>query len=103
LLFSVLANVMIAMCAFVSVVLFFRSRSLLQKPPVATQRPRASVVDPGRSLESDFNRPQPALRSVDEAAAQRQARGRAARRPAQRQGVEQPFGLDLVNGHVETA
>jgi hypothetical protein len=103
LLFSVLANVVIAMCAFVSVVLFFRSRSLLQKPPVAQQRPRASVGDAGRSLESDFNRPQPALRSIDEPTARRQARSRVARRPVQRRGVEQPFGLDLGNGHVETA
>jgi len=71
LLFSVLANVLIAMCAFVSVVLFFRSRSLLQKPLVAQQRPRASVGDADRSLESDFNRPQPALRSLDEPTAQR--------------------------------
>jgi hypothetical protein len=91
------------MCAFLSVVLFFRSRSLLQKPPVAQQRPRAAVGDADRSLESDFNRPQPALRSLDEPNAQRQVRGRADRRPVQRRGVEQPLGINLGNGHVEPA
>ena len=44
LLFSVVANAVISVCAFLSLVLFFKSRNILQKPTVALQRQGAGAI-----------------------------------------------------------
>jgi hypothetical protein len=63
LLFSVVANVLISICAFVSVVLFFKSRTILQKPRVAFRRAREPVTDDAASPRRNFDRPQRSLRT----------------------------------------
>jgi hypothetical protein len=62
LLFSVIANVSISICAFVSVVLFFKSRSILQKPSVAFRRGRVPLTNGNAPLSRNFSRPQSSLR-----------------------------------------
>lgn len=57
LLFSVVANALISICAFVSVVLFFRSRTILQRPAEASQVPPGIVTDRGEHAPGDFAGP----------------------------------------------
>jgi hypothetical protein len=63
LLFSVIANVSIATCAFVSVVLFFKSRTILQNPGAAYHRGRVPLTDGAAPLGRNFSRPQRSLRN----------------------------------------
>jgi hypothetical protein len=108
LLFSVLANVLISLCAFVSVALFFRSRAILQKPLVATQRQR--VFAAGDAASSDLSRPQHALRVGEQPRREAHANGRSTgRRTTRRRSADEghtggaSLDLNLGNGRVEFA
>src|SRR5262249_48408316 len=63
LLFSVVANVLISICAFVSVVLFFKSRIVLQEPIGMLQRTHASMANGTASSRQNINRAQRSLRT----------------------------------------
>src|SRR5262249_48058355 len=63
LLFSVVANVLISICAFVSVVLFFKSRIVLQEPVGVLQRTQASLANGTASPRQNINRAQRSLRT----------------------------------------
>jgi hypothetical protein len=94
LLFSVVANALISVSAFVSLVLFFRSRNILQKS--ALQRQRGSAIGSGASLARDFNRPQHVLRTSE----QRWAETQTARRSVKRRGTHR---RSKENGHATSA
>ena len=63
LLFSVVANALISICAFVSVVLFFKGHNILQKPAVASPQRRGSAINSTAVPERNFDRPQHALQT----------------------------------------
>jgi hypothetical protein len=66
LLFSVVANVVISVAAFVSLVLFFRGRSILQDPAVKCEQQGVPAMRSAPSLVPDFNRPKDLLRTHDQ-------------------------------------
>jgi hypothetical protein len=66
LLFSVIANVVISVSAFVSLVLFFRGRSILQDPAVTSEQQGVPAMRSAPSLVPDFNRPKDLLRIDDQ-------------------------------------
>ena len=110
LLFSVVANALISICAFVSVVLFFKSRTVFQKPAALPQRTQESTVNCAALPRRDVNRPQHSLRTKDRPRAETQAaetfaRRRAAlrRRAEERQEADASPNLHLVDGQVEPA
>jgi hypothetical protein len=110
LLFSVVANAVISVCAFVSLVLFFRSRNILQKPAVALQRQRGSATASAASPERDFNQPQRTLRTGDQRGTETQAAARSTRRrgthgqcAADGHTTGPSIDLHLGDGHVEHA
>src|SRR5258708_24411476 len=72
LLFSVVANVLISICAFVSVVLFFKSRTVLQKPAAVLQRTQECTANGAASPTRGFNRLQHSLRTNDHPTAEPQ-------------------------------
>jgi hypothetical protein len=57
LLFAVIANALISICAFVSVALFFKSRIILQRPPPASRRRHESVTNGAAAPRRIFHRP----------------------------------------------
>jgi hypothetical protein len=57
LLFAVIANALISICAFVSVALFFKSRIILQRPPPAFRRRHESVTNGAGAPRRIFHRP----------------------------------------------
>jgi hypothetical protein len=103
LLFSVVANVMISVGAFLSLVLFFRSHNILQQSGVALHR-RGSRIVGTVTPERDLNQPRQALHTDKQAAA-----SLARRRGAQRQSAGNGHGpgaslkLHLGDGHAEPA
>jgi hypothetical protein len=104
LLFSVVANAVISVCAFLSLVLFFRSRNILQKPGVALQRQSGSPIVRTATPERDLNQPQHALQTETQAAG-RSARRRGAHRQSAGNGhaTGASLKLHLGDGHVEPA
>src|SRR5262245_29112296 len=109
LLFSVVANVLISICAFVSVVLFFKSRIVLQVPIGALQRTQASMAN-GTAPPQNINRAQRSLRTNARSKAEPQMAATVTeeRRPLSRRAeeVKQPdvsLDLHLADGHVEPA
>ena len=56
LLFAVIANALISICAFVSVALFFKSRIILQQPPAAFRHRQAAVGNGGEPPRRLFHR-----------------------------------------------
>ena len=109
LLFSVVANALISVSAFVSLVLFFRSRSILQKPAVTLQRQSKFATGNAASSAHDFNQPQYVLRIGNQRRTANTA-GRAIRqRGAHGQSGENGYAtgtsldLDLVKGRVNPA
>src|SRR5262245_2146056 len=110
LLFSVVANVLISICAFVSVVLFFKSRIVLQEPVGALQRTQASMADGTASPRQNINRAQRPLRTNARSKAEPQMAATVTeeRRPLSRRAEEVkqpdvPLDLHLADGHVEPA
>jgi hypothetical protein len=92
LLFSVVANAVISVCAFLSIVLFFKSRNILQKPVVALQRQGAGAIGTPATAILDLTHRQHALpteRPTQTQGAERSARPRGSA-PRQSAG----------NGHV---
>jgi hypothetical protein len=110
LLFSVVANVLISICAFVSIVLFFKSRTVLQKPAAVLQRTQESTAKGAASPTPGFNRLQRSLRTNGQPGAEPQTAGVVThRRSALRRRGEKgrqtgtPLDLHLADGHVEPA
>ena len=64
LLFSVVANALISICAFVSVVLFFKGRSIFQKRPVTLPTQRECVSDIGTPSRRSFNLHQRSVQTI---------------------------------------
>ena len=92
LLFSVVANAVVSVCAFLSLVLFFKSRNILQKPAVALQRQGAGAIGTPATAILDLTHQQHALpteRPTQTQGAERSARPRGSA-PRQSAG----------NGHV---
>jgi hypothetical protein len=109
LLFSVVANAVVSACAFVSLVLFFRSRNILQKPASAPQRQRGSAIGSAVLSERDLQ-PQRALRTGDHRGIGAQAAGRSTNRRSTHMrpamdghGTGASLDLNLGDGHVEPA
>jgi hypothetical protein len=107
LLFSVVANGLISVSAFVSLVLFFRSRSILQKPVVTPQRQSKSAIGSAASSAHDFNQPQYVLRTGNQRRTATHTAGRSIRqRGTHGQSGENGYAtgasldLDLGEGHV---
>jgi hypothetical protein len=110
LLFSVVANVLISICAFVSIVLLFKSRTVLQKPAAVLQRTQESTAKGAASPTPGFNRLQRSLRTNGQPGAEPQTAGVVThRRSALRRRGEKgrqtgtPLDLHLADGHVEPA
>ena len=109
LLFSVVANAVISVCAFLSIVLFFKSRNILQKPAVAVQRQGGAAIATNASAKLDLTQPQhtlPTERAAQTQSAERSARPRGGA-PRQSAGnghaTHRPLKLHLGDGHVEPA
>ena len=109
LLFSVVANALISICAFVSVVLFFKGRNILQKPAAASPQRRGSAINSAAVPERDFDRPQHALQTGQHGT-ETQSSGRSARRrrvPGRSAeaalGAGTHLDLHLGDGHVKPA
>ena len=109
-LFSVVANVLISICAFVSIVLFFKSRTILQKPAAVLQRTQECTANGAASPRWGFNRLQRSLRTNDQTRAEPQTAGtvtqrRSALRRRTKKGQQTgiPLDLHLADGHVEPA
>src|SRR5262245_62934180 len=81
LLFSVVANVLISICAFVSVVLFFKSRIVLQEPVGVLQRTQGSIANGAASPRQNINQPQRPLRQTARSKAEPQVAAPVAKRP----------------------
>jgi hypothetical protein len=77
LLFSVVANALISICAFVSLVLFFTSCCILRKP--AIQRQREPENGPTRPLARDLDGPRDVLRTHEERGTEAQSARRSMR------------------------
>jgi hypothetical protein len=110
LLFSVVANALISVSAFVSLVLFFRSRSILQKPAVTLQRQSKSAIGNAASAAHDSKQPQYVLRTGNQRRTVTHTAGRAIRqRGTHGQSGENGYAtnasldLDLVKGRVNPA
>jgi hypothetical protein len=110
LLFSVVANVLISICAFVSIVLFFKSRTILQKPAAVLQRTQECTANGAASPTRGFNRLQRSLRTNDQPRAEPQTAGTVTqrrnalrRRTKKGQQTGMPLDLHLADGHVEPA
>jgi len=110
LLFSVVANVLISICAFVSVVLFFKSRIVLQEPVGVLQRTQGSIANGAASPRQNINRAQRSLRTNARSKAEPQVAATVTqqRSPLSRQTEEVkqpdvPLDLHLADGHVEPA
>jgi hypothetical protein len=110
LLFSVVANVLISICAFVSVVLFFKSRIVLQEPVGVLQRTQASLANGTASPRQNINRAQRSLRTnarskaePEMAATVAQERSPLSRRAEEVKQPDVPLDLHLADGHVEPA
>jgi len=110
LLFSVVANILISICAFVSIVLFFKSRTVLQKPAAVLQRTQERTANGAASPTRGFNRLQRSLRTNDQPTAEPQTAGtvtqrRSALRRRTKKGQQTgtPLDFHLAGGHVEPA
>src|SRR5215831_2299667 len=110
LLFSVVANVLISICAFVSVVLFFKSRIVLQEPVGVLQRTQGCIANGAASPRQNINRAQRSLRTNARSKAEPQVAATVTqqRSPLSRQTEEVkqpdvPLDLHLADGHVEPA
>jgi len=110
LLFSVVANVLISICAFVSVVLFFKSRIVLQEPVGVLQRTHGPIANGAASPRQNINRAQRSLRTNARSKAEPQMAATVAQEPSplsrraeevKRPGV--PIDLHLADGRVEPA
>lgn len=109
LLFSVVANVLISICAFVSVVLFFKSRIVLQEPVGVLQRTQGSIPN-GAAPRQNINRAQRSLRTnarfktePQMAATVAQERSPLNRRAEEVKQPGVPIDLHLTDGRVEPA
>jgi hypothetical protein len=106
LLFSVVANALISVSAFVSLVLFFRSRSILQKPAVTLQRQSKPAIGSAASSAHDFNQPQYVLRTGNQHGTATHTAGRSIRQRGHGQSGENRcatgafLDLDLGKGRV---
>jgi hypothetical protein len=103
LLFSVVANALISLCAFASVVLFFKSRTALQKPAAVTQRAQESTAGATAWPMQDFDRaqrPSPANghRRTETRAPETFAKRRSAHAGSPAQGGETAARIDLHLG-----
>jgi hypothetical protein len=110
LLFSVVANVLISICAFVSVVLFFKSRIVLQEPVGVLQRTQGFMANGAASPRQNINRAQRSLRTnarskaePQMAATVAQERSPLSRRAEEVKQPDVPLDLHLADGHVEPA
>lgn len=110
LLFSVVANVLISICAFVSVVLFFKSRIVLQEPAGVLQRTHGPMANGAASPRQNINRAQRSLRTNARSKAEPQMAATVAQEPSplNRRAEEViqpgvPIDLHLADGRVEPA
>ena len=110
LLFSVVANVLISICAFVSVVLFFKSRKVLQEPVGVLQRAHGPIANGAASPRQNINRAQRSLRTNARSKAEPQVAATVAQEPSPlsrcAEKVKQPgvpIDLHLADGRVEPA
>lgn len=110
LLFSVVANVLISICAFVSVVLFFKSRIVLQEPAGVPQRTHGPIGNGAASPRQNINRAQRSLRTNARSKAEPQMAATVAQEPSplsrRAEEVKQPgmpIDLHLADGRVEPA
>ena len=110
LLFSVVANVLISICAFVSVVLFFKSRIVLQEPVGVLQRTPGPIANGAASPRQNINRAQRSLRTNARSKAEPQMAATVAQEPSplsrRAEEVKQPgvpIDLHLADGRVEPA
>jgi len=110
LLFSVVANVLISICAFVSVVLFFKSRIALQEPVGVLQRTHGPIANGAASPRQNINRAQRSLRTNARSKAEPQMAATVAQEPSplsrRAEEVKQPgvpIDLHLADGRVEPA
>jgi hypothetical protein len=110
LLFSVVANVLISICAFVSVVLFFKSRIVLQEPVGVLQRTHGPIANGAASPRQNINRAQRSLRTNARSKAEPQMAATVAQEPSplsrRAEEVKQPsvpIDLHLADGRVEPA
>jgi ABC-type multidrug transport system fused ATPase/permease subunit len=106
LLFSVVANALISICAFVSVVLFFKSRTVFQKPAEMLQQMHASAAM-GASPKRDVYQTQRSFRTNDRRKAAPQVAGTFAKRrgvlercPEERREAGGHLGPHLSGEHV---
>jgi hypothetical protein len=110
LLFSVVANVLISICAFVSVVLFFKSRIVLQEPAGVLQRTHGPMANGAASPRQNINRAQRSLRTNARSKTGPQMAATVAQEPSplsrRAEEVKQPgvpIDLHLADGRAETA
>jgi hypothetical protein len=105
LLFSVVANAVISVCAFLSIVLFFKSRNILQKPTVALQRQGGAAIATNASATQQQHA-LPTERPTQTQGAERSARPRGSA-PRQTAGnghaTRRHLKLHLGDGLVESA
>jgi hypothetical protein len=105
LLFSVVANAVISVCAFLSIVLFFKSRNILQKPTVALQRQGGAAIATNASATQQQHA-LPTERPTQTQGAERTARPRGSA-PRQTAGnghaTRRHLKLHLGDGLVESA
>jgi hypothetical protein len=109
LLFSVVANVVISVSAFVSLVLFFRGRSILQ-PAVKCEQQGVPAMRSAPSLVPDFNRPKDLLRTHDQHTPEIEPARRSVRRSRTHgysaengQAIGASLSLGVGAGRVEPA
>jgi hypothetical protein len=104
LLFSVVANALISISAFVSLVLFFRSRSILQKPAVTLQQSKSATGNAASSAH-DFNQRTGNQRRTATHTAGRVIRQRGTHGQSGENGYATgaSLDLDLVKGRVNPA
>jgi hypothetical protein len=109
LLFSVVANVVISVSAFVSLVLFFRGRSILQESAVCEQQ-GVPAMRSAPSLVPDFNRPKDLLRTHDQHTPEIEPARRSVRRrrthgysAENAQAIGAALSLGVEAGRVEPA
>ena len=110
LLFSVVANVLISICAFLSVALFFKSRTVFQERAGVFHRTQESTANGAASPRREVDRPQRSLRTNDRnrpeaqpAVTFAQRHSAVGRRAERRQEAGVPLDLHLVDGRVEPA
>src|SRR5262249_62038759 len=105
LLFSLVANVLISICAFLSVVLFFKSRTVFQERAGVFHRTQESTANGAASPRREGNRPQRSLRTHDRnrreaqpAVTFAQRHSAVGRRAERRAGAGVPPDLPLAGG-----